>query len=125
MAERSVRKKTEKLQKCTRELEKELDDLEHRYKKAKKEVQEEADAAKAEFLRQAAILQRRVDESNQELQRQQDEIAKDEPLLQELRNQLAQLLEEQRERREILENDKSARIRALHDEIRELELAET
>ena len=69
-AERAVRKKIAKLKECTLDIKKELDEIESKYKRAKKAVREEADAQKAEFLQQAAALQRRVDDDGQELQKQ-------------------------------------------------------
>ena len=99
----------------------ELELLDQRYKKIRKNAREEAEERKAEFLRQAAALRRRVDESATELQKTKDSIARDEPELNELRMRLADLNEQHRERKEILESDKAARLRALSEEIERLE----
>ena len=120
-AERSVSKKTEKLKKEAKEMTQELELLDQRYKKIRKNAREEAEERKAEFLRQAAALRRRVDESATELQKTKDAIARDEPELNELRMRLADLNEQHRERKEILESDKAARLRALSEEIERLE----
>ena len=69
--ERSTRKKTEKLLQCTREIEQELQDIEARRKTARRAQRESADASKADFLRAAAVLQRKIDENNEEAQREQ------------------------------------------------------
>ena len=75
--ERRVRKKTEKLQQCTLDLDKEIEELEQRHRKVKKIAREQADERKAEFLRQAANLRRRVDEVQKELQQHTEAIARD------------------------------------------------
>ena len=109
------------MKKEAKEIAQELEGLEHRYKKARKAAREEAEERKAEFLRQAAALRRHVDENATELQKQKDAIARDEPELNELRMRLADLNEQHRERKEILESDKAARLRALSEEIERLE----
>ena len=120
-AEKSVRRKTEKLRQCTRELQKELDQLDHSNKKSKKEAQKESDARKAEFLRQAAVHQRRVDEYASQLAELSAAIARDEPELLDMRARLADLMQQHRERCEILEADKAERLRPIYEEIERLE----
>ncbi len=112
-----MRKKTEKLRKYTREVEQELADLEMRRKAAKRAAREEADGTKADFLRQAAIVQRKVDEHNGERQMLRDAIERDRPELNELRQRMSDQAENQRERRATLERERAARLAALEDEI--------
>ena len=120
-AEKAVRKKTEKLNQCIRELDKELSEVDRSHKKAKKEQRDRAEAAKVEFLRQAAALKKRVDETAAELQQQKEAIARDQPELGEMKGRLADLLAQQRERREIQEGEKAARMQAMLEEIDRLE----
>ena len=74
-----------------------------------------------EFLRQAAALKKRVDETAAELQQQREAIARDQPELGEMKGRLADLLAQQRERREIQEGEKAARMQAMLEEIDRLE----
>jgi DNA repair exonuclease SbcCD ATPase subunit len=121
--ERSVRKKTEKLNQCTKEIEKELQALDQAHKRAKKQTREDADQRKVEFLRQAATLRRRVDDTTTALEAQRQAIEQNQPELVEARQRLNDLLAQHRERRETLENTKESRLRAVHEEIEVLERA--
>ena len=120
-AEKSVRRKTEKLLQCTREIEKDLATLDHEHRKAKKGAREESDGRKADFLRQAAALRRRVDECATEQQRQRDVIAQLGPELKELHQRMRDVLEQQRERRDLLDGQRKEQLQALRDEIGILE----
>ena len=122
--ERSVRKKTEKLWQCTAEIEKEMVELESKHKRDKKQSSKEADERKADFLRQSAAIQRRIDDNAAEMQKHTQAIAQLEPEANEMRQQLRDLLDQQRERREILEGDKNAKLRPLLEEIELLEGAD-
>ena len=86
--ERSVRKKTEKLWQCTAEIEKEMVELESKHKRDKKQSSKEADERKADFLRQSAAIQRRIDDNAAEMQKHTQAIAQLEPEANEMRQQL-------------------------------------
>lgn len=119
--ERSVRKKTEKLKSETAKVNKELDALDKQIRRAKKEAGEDVDTKKTEFLRQAGVLRRRVDDYAAECQVQRDAMAREEPELNELRLKMQEMSEQHRERREILLASKAERLQLLYDEIEALE----
>ena len=127
-AERSLRRKTDKLIACTREAEREIADIEQRRKRDKRARADAADDEKADFLREAAAMRRRIDESTEQLQELQRTVTTDTPELIVLRQKMSEQQALHRERRVTLEREKQERLEALREEInylREFEPAET
>ena len=74
------------------EIEKEMVELESKQKRDKKQSSKEADERKADFLRQSAAIQRRIDDNAAEMQKHTQAIAQLEPEANEMRQQLRDLL---------------------------------
>ena len=113
---------------CTREEEREIADIEQRRKRDKRARADAADDEKADFLREAAAMRRRIDESTEQLQELQRTVTTDTPELIVLRQKMSEQQALHRERRVTLEREKQERLEALREEInylREFEPAET
>ena len=119
-AERSLKRKTDKLIACAQEAERELKEIEQRRKRDKRARADAADEEKAEFLREAAAMRRRIDESNEQLHELRRTVTSDTPELIVLRQKLSEQQEQHRERRATLEREKQERLEALLDEIKYL-----
>lgn len=119
--ERSIRKKTEKLRHCTQKIEEELADIHEKHKSAKRQAQKAADGSKAEFLRVAAVLQRRIDENAEEMQRLRDSMDRCRPELKESRERLNEQLKVQQERRAALQQERAERLAKIEAEIASLQ----
>jgi len=120
-AVRSTLKKVEKLKQCTKDLDAELEDVEHQKRKAKQAARENADATKAEFLRNAAVIQRQNDEDTDELRRLRATTERTQPEVEEHRRRLKELAESTSIRRAALERERDERIREVEDEIEQIE----
>ena len=112
-----MRKKTEKLQQCTHQVVQEIKELDRRRKKEKRAAQEVTEGGKGEFLRAAAIVQRRLDDNSEELQRLRSAIERDQPELQEMRDRLSVLEREQRARRAQVEREQRERMVSINEEL--------
>ena len=66
---RSLRRKVDKLDECTRKMASEIEDLRRKGHKLRTRSREAADASKTEFLRSAAALRRQADECRDGLER--------------------------------------------------------
>ena len=114
---RSMRKKTEKLQQCTREVEQQIEEIEAKRKDIKRTQQKSADQSKTEFLRAAAALQRKIDDNNEEAQRLQAIIDREQPELMEARQRLSEQVVTNQEKRAALEKERRERLAAINDEV--------
>ena len=123
-SDRTVWKKTEKLIACTRELQQEAADIDARRRSEKRASRELADDNKAEFLRVAAGMRRKIDENSVKAIQLQRTGAADMPDLVDLRQRMSEQLEHQRTRRRIVECENKAKLAVLKEEINHIYFAE-
>lgn len=123
-SDRTVWKKTEKLIACTRELQQEAADIDARRRIEKRASRELADDNKAEFLRVAAGMRRKIDENSVKAIQLQRTGAADMPDLVDLRQRMSEQLEHQRTRRRIVECENKAKLAVLKEEINHIYFAE-
>lgn len=112
-----MRKKTEKLQQCTHQVLQEIKELDKRRKKEKRAAQEVTDSGKGDFLRAAAVLQRRLDDNSEELQRLRSLIDRDQPELIEMRDRLSVLERDHRGKRTLMEREHRERMVPINEEL--------
>ncbi len=114
---RSLRRKVQKLRSCTRDMEKELAEVQRRRHKMKKKANEESDEHRANFVRAAAALRRQADEDRAEIARMRDTVGTKEPELRQLRSSVDELERGHRERLQEIEREQAARLAPLREEL--------
>ena len=123
-SDRTVWKKTEKLIACTRELQQEAADIDARRRSEKRASRELGEDDKAEFLRVAAGMRRKIDENSVKAIQLQRTSAADMPDLVDLRQRMSEQLEHQRTRRRIVECENKAKLAVLKEEINHIYFVE-
>lgn len=116
-AMRSMEKKIETLKRETLKADREIEELEHKKKKAKHVARTAADEVKADFLRTAAALQSKLDADSDEILQLRAANERDEEELEELRQKLREQEESNAEHRAQLERATQERLAALHEEM--------